>query len=70
MICVESNSSFHLVWPELMVSKFLRWLGGVNVGCVEVDLVSGFEDWGRSSALIVIPCHIIFRLGEYGLGFL
>ena len=49
------------------MGQFLRWAGNVDVFGVEVDFITWCINWGRSAPLVVVPCHIILRLGQGGL---
>jgi hypothetical protein len=46
------------------MSELFCWLGGVDVGCIQKDLVTHLELGSRSSLLIVVPHHVILGLCE------
>jgi len=58
------NRVFDSVGTKAAVREFHRRTSGLDVTGVEVDLIARSESGCRSSALVVVPGHVVLRLGQ------
>jgi hypothetical protein len=70
MIGMRAEWENNRVWPQEAMSEPFCWLCCADVSCIQKDLVTHLKLGGRSSLLIVVPCHIILGLCEGSTGLL
>ena len=66
---IRTDPAFNWVRTEALVREFSGWAGGVNVAHIKENLITRVKHWCRGLTLVVIPCHLVFGLGEHRLSF-
>ena len=70
LICPVAYSADNRKWAKPLVREFTRWSSSSDITEVQVNHITGLVVWGWCSFLIVVLCHVVFRLGQCCLGFL